>query len=85
MASNQKVYENMTRTKLENLKSQLRSEGFAPPNGDHAMIRGSGVEIDADYSERDATLTLTIRKTPPFISYSYVFHKIDDFIAKSGE
>ena len=85
MASNQKVYENVSRAKLENLKSQLRSAGFAPPNGDHAMIRGSGVEIDADYNEREANLTLTIRKTPPFISNSYVFHKIDDFIAKSGD
>lgn len=82
MPANEKVYTGITRAELEALKSNLRSAGFNPPSGDDVTIRGMGVVLDARYRESEKTLTITIRETPPFVSYGFIFGKIDAEIRK---
>lgn len=82
MPANQKTWEKISRAELDVLKSNLRSKGFAPPSSDKATLRGRGVVADADYNEQTQTLSVTIKETPPFVSYGYVFGLLDEEIRK---
>jgi len=82
MPSNQKTWEKITRSELEVLKSNLRSKGLVPPTSDKSTLRGRGVTADVEYDEKAQTLAVTIKETPPFVSYGYVFGLLDEEIRK---
>jgi hypothetical protein len=82
MPANQKTWEKITRAELDVLKSNLRSKGLVPPTSDKSTIRGRGVVADCEYNEQEQTLAVTIKETPPFVSYGYVFGLLDEEIKK---
>jgi hypothetical protein len=82
MPANQKTWEKITRAELDVLKSNLRSKGLVPPSSDKSTIRGRGVVADCEYTEMEQTLKVTIKETPPFVSYNYVFGLLDEEIKK---
>ncbi|MDO9017092.1 MAG: hypothetical protein Q8S73_14580 [Deltaproteobacteria bacterium] len=82
MPANQKTWEKITRAELDVLKSNLRSKGLVPPSSDKSTIRGRGVVADCEYTETEQTLKVTIKETPPFVSYNYVFGLLDEEIKK---
>lgn len=82
MPSNQKTWEKISRSELEVLKSNLRSKGLVPPSSDKSTLRGRGVTADVEYDEKAQTLAVTIKETPPFVSYGYVFGLLDEEIRK---
>lgn len=82
MPANQKTWEKITRAELDVLKSNLRSKGLVPPTSDKSTLRGRGVTADVEYDEKAQTLSVTIKETPPFVSYNYVFGLLDEEIKK---
>lgn len=81
MPANQKTWEKITRAELDVLKSNLRSKGLVPPveRQVHDPRSRCGRRLRV---HRDVNPEVTIKETPPFVSYNYVFGLLDEEIKK---
>ncbi|MGH9404227.1 MAG: hypothetical protein ACRD3D_00150 [Terriglobia bacterium] len=81
--ADQKVYTGVTPASLEALRSELKSMGITPPEGDSGTVTYQGVKLGMDYAPAAQTLTVQILDKPIFIPESLIWQLLDARIQKS--
>jgi|GEM_PF-2225363 len=80
MASDRRVYEDVSRQALTKLRGGLERAHVALPTGDQGEIASNGLTGSFGYDEATATLVLTIEKYPMFIPKGIIWKAIDGAI-----
>ena len=76
MAAETRVFENVDRAKIDELRSSL-SAFVSLPDGDRGEITKSGFSGTFDYDENARRLTLTIAESPVFVPRAMVWSTIE--------
>jgi hypothetical protein len=80
-----KDYTGIAQSTLDCLKTDLRSMGIEPPQGDSGTIEYQGVKLSVSYSAADQKLVLQIISKPAFVPESLVWQLLDGRIQKCSE
>ncbi|WP_456475321.1 hypothetical protein [Candidatus Pyrohabitans sp.] len=78
------TYHGVTSSVFECLKEKLEKAGIHVPPGDSGEISGHGITADFSWNEGAATLSITIKKLPWYVSCGVATGKIHDEIHACG-
>lgn len=80
-----KDYTGISASTLECLKTDLRSMGINPPDGDSGTVEYQGVKLSINYDSGHQTLSVHIISKPAFVPESLVWQLLDGRIQKCAE
>jgi hypothetical protein len=77
-----KEYTGIAQSALDCLKTDLKSIGVNPPEGDTGTVEYQGVKLSVSYSAAEQKLTFRIINKPPVLPESLVWQLLDGRIKK---
>lgn len=73
-----KLFENVTREKLDEFRGKMNKYGVNVPDGDDVEIKAPlGVRVQATYDENAQTLTLRIVEKPVYVPESQIWSIVE--------
>lgn len=77
-----KLFENVTREKLNEFRGKMKKYGVDVPDGDDVEIKAPlGVRVQATYDEAAQTLTLRIIEKPVYVPESQIWSIVETGMA----
>lgn len=76
MSDDSKTYTNVSRERLQRLRTQIGAF-VTLPEGDSGAVEGQGVKGRYDYDEAAQALTLSLDEVPMFIPRAMIWSTID--------
>ena len=84
MGCSKVVYHGVTSSVFNCMKKKLEDGGIHVPSGHSGELSGHGITADFNWDEGAATLSVTIKKLPWYVSCGTATGKIHDVVKECG-